>query len=81
MLKIGVSGSIIPVSKLFLSLGADLVFKMPENSAEYYGFQVSAIAKYQFFSDLNMTLNVNQFTGKYSNASKTEIALGLAIAL
>ena len=81
MLKIGVSGSIIPVSKLFLSLGADLVFKMPENSAEYYGFQVSAIAKYQFFSDLNMTLNVNQFMGKYSNASRTEIALGLAIAL
>ncbi|MBQ0040085.1 MAG: hypothetical protein KBS64_06640 [Treponema sp.] len=79
--KIGLSGSMIPVDRLVLSLGGDVVFIMPDNSAELYGIQVSAVAMYKMYSDFNISLSVNNFTGKYKNASRTEIGLGLALAL
>ncbi|MCQ2241585.1 hypothetical protein [Treponema sp.] len=81
LFKAGVNCSFMPVDKLILSAGGDVVYKMPENSAEFYGFQVTGAAMYKMYSDLNLSLSVSQFTGKYKEASRTEIGLGLALAL
>lgn len=36
---------------------------------------------YKMYSDLNFSLSVSHFVGKYEEASRTEIALGFALAL
>ncbi|WP_407400224.1 hypothetical protein [Treponema sp.] len=81
LFKMGVSGSIMPIEKLVVSAGGDMVFRLPENSSEFYGIQFTCGAMYKMYSDLNFSLSLTQFTGKYSNASRTEIGLGLALAL
>lgn len=81
IMKFGLNGSFMPKEKLIVSAGGDFVYKMPENSAEFYGVMVSGSALYKMYSDLNLSLSVSQFTGKYKNASRTEVALGLALAL
>lgn len=81
LFKMGLSGSIMPVEKLVVSAGGDMVYSLLEDSTELYGIQVSGGAMYKMYSDLNFSLSVSHFTGKYKDASRTEIALGLALAL
>lgn len=79
ILKTGLSFSILPVKKLLLSFGTDLVFDMMED-AGYYGFQAALGANWQVFSDFKASLGANTFIGKDSDDSRTEITFGLAIA-
>ena len=81
--KAGVNGSIIPVDRLVVKASGDMVYKMPvdDDSAEYYGLQVSGGLVYKMYSDVNLNLSVTHFNGKEKDASRTEFALGLALAL
>lgn len=81
LMKMGLSGSIIPIDKFVVSAGGDMVYRLLEDSTELYGVQVSGGIMYKMYSDLNFSLSVSHFVGKYEEASRTEIALGFALAL
>lgn len=81
LIKAGASGSFIPKDKFVVSAGGDVVIGMPDGSSEFYGIQVSGEAMYKMYSDLNLSLSATHFVGKYRDASRTEITLGLALAL
>lgn len=81
IIKAGIGGSILPCQKVLLSLAADAVFRMPEDSCEYYGFQVSGGARFKIFSDLSANITITQFTAKEKSNSRTEFALGLSLAI
>ena len=51
----------------------DMVYKMPvdDDSAEYYGLQVSGGLVYKMYSDVNLNLSVTHFNGKEKDASRT----------
>lgn len=79
--KIGLSGSISPVNKLYLAAGGDAVFSDNDDSAfDYYGFQVYGNAKYQLYSDVALTLFASHFAGDLSGSSRTEIAFNAVIS-
>ncbi|MCQ2248074.1 MAG: hypothetical protein MJZ50_03600 [Treponema sp.] len=78
--KFGGSASILPVDLIYLSAGVDAVYKLGEDSTEYYGTQVTGGIKFNFASDFDMNLSVTDFIGKESEESKLEIALGVNLA-
>ncbi len=68
--KVGLSGSIKPLEKLYVGLETGLDFDMSE-SFKYGGFEWAANAKYQFFTDLQLGISVLQYydVDKYDNNS------------
>lgn len=79
--KAGLSASIVPIDKLYCTVGGDAVFVDNDDSAfDYCGFQVYGNAKYQLFSDVALTFYASHFAGDSSDSSRTEIALNAVIS-
>lgn len=81
IMKFGASASFLPVPKIFVAAGFDTVYKLSGSSTEFYGFQAGISGTYRIFSDLKMSLSLSNFTGKYKEASRTDVSFGLALAL
>ena len=79
IIKAGLSGSIRPVSKLFISLGTDVVMSVAD-SFGYSGFQWFTQLQYQPFTDLKVGLAANQFIGQDSSLNNMGISLNLTFA-
>lgn len=82
IMKCGLAGSMLPVEKLFLSLGGDAVWKNgDDDSMEYYGVQFSTGLRYQMFSDVSLGLSASHFIGDSDDSSRTEFAFNAVISL
>lgn len=79
LLKTGLSASIVPLKRLFVSLGTDIVFDMTEDSG-FYGWQISGAARWNVFSDLQVSLGASTFVGDDEDSNRTEFTLGAALA-
>ena len=80
LLKLGLTASIIPVSKLYLALTTDVLFKAPKDNISYYGFEALGTIQYQVFSDLQLSLKASTFLGSDASTNKTDIAFAFTIA-
>ncbi len=81
IMKFGASASFLPVPKILVAAGFDAVYKLADSSSEFYGFQTGISGTYRIYSDLKMSLSLTNFTGKYKEASRTDVSFGLALAL
>ena len=79
LVKSGVSASIKPVDFILLTAGADAAFDCATGFA-YKGAQWNLGAVYQPFSDLQVSLDINQFIGKDGSGNNAELTLSALIS-
>ncbi len=79
IVKAGVNGSVKPLEQLYVGGGADLAFDCSDGFG-FKGFQWNASVKYQPFSDLQVSLSLDQFVGKDSSSNNAELTLGAVIS-
>ncbi len=80
MVKMGLSGSIKPVSTFYIVAGADLVNRCAHNLVRYYGWQWYGSAQLQCTSDCQIALTGYSFYGKevYNDSAGVSLTLTLA---
>ena len=79
ILKAGASGTIRPLDKLFLSLGADAVFACLNNFS-FSGFQWYTQMQFQLYTDLKLGLNAYQFISPDTSKNNLSFALNVTFA-
>ncbi len=85
IIKGGIAGSILPIDKMFCSLGCDAVFRIgdendPDGDTKFYGYQLNAVMNYQLFSDMKLGLSGASFIGKEKDDCSTKITVSLALS-
>jgi len=70
LIKAGLFASIKPIEPLYFDAGADCVFGCPDSTVSYSGFQYYADARYQLFTDVQLSAGAQQYFDKDDKTNK-----------